>query len=78
MTVGMQMIVRKKTCPICGRQYTQRPALSRKDNKTQICPDCGVDEALDTICGVLVSKETCTEVRNEIHRIMKEAGSGNG
>ena len=72
------MIVRKRTCPVCHRQYTQHPALSRKDNKTEICPDCGVDEALDTICGVLVSKETCTEVRNEIHRIMKEAGSGNG
>ena len=33
-------------CPICGREYTDYPALSRRDNTTEICPDCGVDEAL--------------------------------
>ena len=39
----------KKTriCPICGREYTDYPALSRRDNATEICPACGVDEALD-------------------------------
>ena len=35
-----------RTCPICGRQYSEYPALSRVDNKTEICPDCGLDEAL--------------------------------
>ena len=35
-----------RTCPICGRQYGEYPALSRVDNKTEICPDCGLDEAL--------------------------------
>ena len=34
------------TCPICGRQYFGYPALSRTDNKTLICPDCGVAEAI--------------------------------
>ena len=33
-------------CPICGRAYSGYPALSRKDNKTNICPDCGMLEAL--------------------------------
>ena len=39
----------KKTriCPICGREYTDYPALSRRDNTTEICPDCGVSEALE-------------------------------
>ena len=39
----------KKTriCPICGREYTDYPALSRRDNITEICPDCGVSEALE-------------------------------
>lgn len=33
-------------CPICNKEYSGHPALSRKDNKTKICPDCGVKEAL--------------------------------
>lgn len=35
-----------RTCPICGRAYTEPPALSRRDNATDICPDCGMMEAL--------------------------------
>ena len=38
-----------RTCPICGKEYTEHPALSRTDGKTLICPDCGVREALDSI-----------------------------
>ena len=38
-----------KTCPRCGRKYTEHPAMSRKDNKTMICPDCGTREALESI-----------------------------
>ena len=43
------MAVTKKTriCPICGREYTDYPALSRRDSITEICPDCGVSEALE-------------------------------
>lgn len=33
-------------CPSCGKPYSERPALSRKDNKTLICPECGMKEAL--------------------------------
>ena len=36
-----------KVCPLCGRTYTDHPALSRKDNATPICPDCGTMEALE-------------------------------
>lgn len=34
-------------CPSCGKAYAGHPALSRKDNKTDICPDCGTREALE-------------------------------
>ena len=37
---------RNAKCPLCGRIYHEPPALSRKDNKTLICPDCGTREAL--------------------------------
>lgn len=38
-----------RVCPICGRRYTERPALSRRDNATDICPECGIMEALASI-----------------------------
>ena len=37
--------MKARICPICGRAYTEPPALSRKDNATDICPDCGMMEA---------------------------------
>ena len=36
-----------RNCPICHRDYKDYPALSRRDNKTEICPECGVLEALE-------------------------------
>lgn len=36
-----------KKCPVCGRTYAGSPALSRRDNATEICPDCGGREALE-------------------------------
>lgn len=39
----------KARCPICGQEYTGAPALSREDNQTLICPDCGTRQALAAI-----------------------------
>ena len=36
----------RKICPVCGGPLTAHPALSRKDNKTEVCPDCGIRQAL--------------------------------
>ena len=36
-----------KVCPICGGSFEGFPAISRKDNKTEICPVCGVAEMLE-------------------------------
>ena len=38
-----------RTCPRRGAQYGEVPALSRKYPNTQICPDCGTREALESI-----------------------------
>lgn len=38
-----------RVCPLCGRVYGEFPALSRTDNKTLICPDCGTRQALESI-----------------------------
>ena len=35
--------------PRCGKAYSEPAALSRADNQTLICPDCGTREALDSI-----------------------------
>ena len=37
----------RRKCPRCGKEYKERPALSREDNKTYICPECGTKEALE-------------------------------
>ena len=38
-----------RVCPLCGKAYAEPPALSRADNETPICPDCGTRQALDSI-----------------------------
>lgn len=34
-------------CPRCGKEAKRLLALSRADNKTMICDECGTKEALD-------------------------------
>ena len=58
-------IVRIAVCPWCGRSYYGTPALSRKDNETLICPDCGTREALESIGVDLQEQEQILET---IHR----------
>lgn len=35
-----------RMCPRCLKTYNDVPALSRVDNLTQVCPNCGMLEAL--------------------------------
>jgi len=51
-------------CPICGEAYDNPPALSRADNKTRICPDCGLREAMRAVG---MSDEKQTEVLETVH-----------
>ena len=54
-----------KICPKCGKTYRGHPALSRVDNETPICPECGTREALE---GLGIPPE---EIENIIHTIQK-------
>jgi len=39
-------------CPLCGGTYneaTHEYSISRRDNKTKICPQCGIDEAFQDL-----------------------------
>lgn len=54
-----------RICPRCGARCTRTPALSRKDNQTLICPDCGTREALASMG---VSREEQEEIIKTIHR----------
>lgn len=57
--------VTERKCPRCGQVYFKYPALSRKDNQTLICPDCGTREALESI-GVGIEEQN--EILETIHR----------
>lgn len=57
-------------CPICGKAYRDYPALSRVDNMTEICPECGTVQGLEA-CGV--DYETIKSVLQEIHKTFNES-----
>lgn len=38
--------VEAQICPTCNKPFFEYPALSRKDNKTHICSQCGQEEAM--------------------------------
>lgn len=42
----------KRVCPLCRKEYDGVPALSRTDNETLICPECGTREAIDAALSV--------------------------
>lgn len=60
-----------RKCPICGKEYQEPPAISRKDNETEICPDCGTLEALEAVGA---TQETKDKVLRTIHEARKGAG----
>ena len=42
----MKALQKRRKCPKCGKYYVGYPALSREDDKTEICPECGMKEAM--------------------------------
>ena len=59
-------VIRMAVCPLCGKTYHGVPALSRTDNETLICPDCGTRQALQSI-GVDASVEERTKLGQTEH-----------
>lgn len=57
-----------KKCPRCGCNYREPSALSRVDNQTFICPDCGTREALDSLG---IKSEEQEQILDTIHRSMQ-------
>jgi len=64
-----ESIRQPRICPLCGQTYTDPPALSRTDNETLICPDCGTRQALESIG---VSAEEQEKILSIIHQRRSE------
>ena len=60
-----------RICPKCGKTYHGVPALSRVDNQTLVCSDCGTREALESI-GVDEAEQE--KILETIHRTMTVSG----
>ncbi len=45
----MKNEIQLRKCPKCGKLFSESGAVSRVDNVTIICPDCGTREALESI-----------------------------
>jgi len=65
------MGTKKTICPKCGREYTGKPAISRADNATILCPDCGTEEALSSLG---ISDDEKAEIISTINKCKKEHG----
>lgn len=61
-------VTRLAVCPRCGKAYHGPPALSRENNETLICPDCGTRQALQSI-GVDTAEQE--QIIETIHRHME-------
>ena len=55
-------------CPKCGKVYYDVPALSRADNKTLICQECGIRESLEALG---INEEEREHIIATIHRYSK-------
>ena len=51
-TNDSKAVQKRHKCPRCGKYYVEYPALSREDNKTNICPECGIMEAITVFIGL--------------------------
>lgn len=58
-----------KICPKCGKCYKAPSAISRVDNKTQICPTCGTREALE---GLGIKDDEIDRIIEKIPKIEEE------
>ena len=61
----MKNEIQLRKCPKCGMLFSERGAVSRVDNVTIICPDCGTREALESIG---VDEKEQEKILNTIHR----------
>ena len=60
----MKNEIQFRKCPKCGKLFSERWAVSRVDNVTIICSDCGTREALESIG---VDEKEQEKILNTIH-----------
>ena len=60
-------------CPVCGRQFFETPAVSRRDLKQEICSVCAATEALEDAqkAGAMTAGEA-KEVQKIVEDVAKE------
>lgn len=58
-----------RVCPVCRKCYTGYSAISRRDNKTMICPDCGTKEAMED-GGFSTDKQS--EIPDMVHKFSEK------
>jgi len=53
-----------RKCPRCLKDHAERPVISRRDTKTEICTACGLEEALVDLIrrGGISRRDTKTEI----------------
>lgn len=62
-------------CPICNKAYSGIPAISRTDNMTLVCHDCGTRQSLESIC---TSPEEIEKIIQIIHQTYSRGDNING
>ena len=63
----------KEGMPKGGQVYYGRPAVSREDGRTSICPDCGTRQALESIG---VDEKEQDAILAAIHRCAEGGSEG--
>ena len=61
----MKNEIQLRKCPKCGKLLSERGAVSRVDNVTIVCSDCGTRETLESI-GVDETEQE--KILDTIHR----------
>lgn len=57
-------------CPVCGRQYFETPAISRRDESMKICSVCAATEALeDAQKAGAISRGEAKEIQDIVERV---------
>ena len=60
-------------CPVCGRQFFETPAVSRRDESMKICSVCAATEALeDAQKAGAISRGEAKEIKEIIEDVAKE------
>ena len=60
-------------CPVCGRQFFETPAVSRRDPEQKICSVCAATEALeDAQKAGAISRGEAKEIKEIIEDVAKE------